>query len=187
MNHPKVLRFIKRLSLPPHVSFKLKKFEMYEEPNKGCLILYHAIRDTCGQTKYDIAKSIKEHGFYSSLYGNKGVGVYLANHGRYSLRWAHPPLLICQVEPNDGYVKRFRSEIYSPGIHNSEYVVTCSSKVKAIGLIDYDVDKSFDDVERPQKHQWTSYVIHGFSGCKACDAEVKRCDCQLPIDLNDII
>jgi len=85
-------RFISRLNLPDDAEFKLVSY--YEQPgfsnsdahNCPILELYHTVRS------YDynnIFEEIKKNGFTCGMYGNKGPGVYMANHGRYSYDWGY--------------------------------------------------------------------------------------------------
>lgn len=56
--------------------------------------------------------------------GNKCNSIYFEYHSRNSMCWkrCENPIIICDVISDEKYVKKYRSEIYSP-IWNSEYVV----------------------------------------------------------------
>ena len=189
-------RFIKRLSLEYYQnkpSIKIIDYAENKHFNKSIIAdkkdtilqLYHVSRDPVNYS------NIMRDGFYISSYvNNKGTGVYLANHGRYSAFWGHTgPLrhvLICNVIYNSNDVKRYRSEIYSPK-HNSEYVVNNTKIIHPIGLLTY-----YFEFDMRVKLQ-SMYVKHGKFGCDKCDIKNKygyysRCDCELPgIDPDDII
>lgn len=192
-----VQRFIERLSLPDGLSFKL--VDCSENANdamrdefsrqKGVyevLQLYHA------QTGRDNSESICNTGFRYSYYGNKGIGVYLANHSRYSWNWAGSslPVLICDVIADDKRISRYRSEVYSP-TWNSEYVVADSKLIYPRYILRYEI---MGEMSREVVDQ-AGYVRHGEFGCVSCDSIVFgdrrgiRCDCKLcpTIDLRDVV
>ena len=200
-------RFVKRLSLPEGFLFKMisckenknaiNKFKSeisrFNKESKGSdnlasvkiLQLYHA------QRTGDNSESICNEGFYS-FYGNKGRGVYLANHSRYSWNWAGTidPVLICDVIADDSRISRYRSEIYSPK-WDSEYV--CHPLVVFPKyVLKYEIQGKFTDEIARQ----IGYVKHGSFGCISCDSEVLndntkgiRCDCELvpKIDPRDVL
>ena len=178
-------RFISRLNLPDDAEFKLISY--YEQPgfsgNSNCynnnypiLELYHTVRN------YDynnIFEKIKKNGFTCGMYGNKGAGVYMANHGRYSYDWGYNDDGIRNVIISDvlymdaGSVRncfRYRSEIKSNNF-NSEYKITDTKTIYPKCFITYRVDN--------HQHNMEPYVEHGQFGCDKCDMIIKRCDCLL--------
>src|ERR1700761_2712946 len=97
-----IIKFNNRISLPKYFNFKLKFAQVNDnnemlknfkkhKKNKPVLELYHASRD--GLTAVN---SVLKYGFKLSSGGNKGKGIYLANHGRYSI-WASYPyhVIVC--------------------------------------------------------------------------------------------
>jgi len=210
-----IQRFIMRLSLPDSLSIRLidcrennndtmldkfnsqkrayKVSQLYNtlkasnnaDPIK-ILQLYH------GQSDSDNSESICNTGFHHSCYGNKGVGVYLANHSRYAWNWAgtRNPVIVCDVIADDRRVSRFRSEIYSP-TWNSEYVVNDPVLVYPRYILRYEIDGSMPR-EIPGQ---IGYVEHGKFGCVPCDSKVfaswkgSRCDCKLVpmVDPQDVV
>lgn len=197
-----IQRFVTRLSLPDGFVFKL--IHCHENANESLaqkfyakiqthkiLQLYHAIRDGAKSLKgMDVAESICNNGFRIGPAGNKGRGVYLANHSRYSWNWAsmENPVLICDVIADSRLVTRHRSEILSP-IMNSEYVVCDPELVFPRYVLEYKVEGEITDdiLDR------IGYVQHGKFGCTPCDSyegswKGKRCDCKLDpmIDFRDV-
>lgn len=158
----------------------LEKWLDLKENNK-VLQLYHSIRDFDYLEKKD---SIFNNGFYIGCADNKGYGVYLANHSRYSAFWAgsYTGVLVCDVIYDSKYIKRCKSEIYSP-IHDSEYVV---SKPELI-FPRYYIKYSFETDEN------VPYVKRGYFNCVKCDTPNEfgysvRCDCPFDnVDDNDFI
>lgn len=202
-----IQRFVMRLSLPNGLLFRLidcrendnntlfEKFnsqkQAFENSRRNAhpvkmLQLYH------GQRGEDNSESICNIGFHLSYYGNKGVGVYLANHSRYAWNWAGTsnPVLICDVIADDGGISRFRSEIYSP-TWNSEYVVSDPALVYPRYVLRYEIDGKISGVIRNQ----IGFVKHGEFGCVSCDSKCfgdlkgDRCDCQLvpTVDSRDVL
>lgn len=206
-----IQRFIKRLSLYEYIQNKpsIKIIDYLENNN-----LYNYGKDTMLQTKelsnkwdvpdrrdiilqlYHVSRepknylSIMQNGFYiNSNLKNKGDGVYLSNHGRYSAFWGNSGqpryVLICNVLYNSNNIKRYRSEIYSPK-YNSEYVIKDTKLIYPIGLLIYNLTFNYRIKSR-------IFVEHGKFGCKKCDVKnkygyYKRCDCELTgIDPEDII
>lgn len=169
----KIDRFIFRLNLPDDAEFKLISF--YEQPgfikNNDCLILelYHTVRDS---SYIDIFEKIKKHGFISGLYGNKGQGVYMANHGRYSYNWGWNDNGIRNVIISDVLYTnkcfRYRSEINSSHF-KSEYKITDTKTIYPKYFITYSVS-NYNDMQKP-------YVEYGKFGCTNCDRKQIRCDC----------
>ena len=140
--------------------------------------------------RLDIANSIEKNGFWISLYGNKGPGVYFANHSRYSLTWGLRNVMICDVIADPRYVKRYKSEIISGSKQgmDSEYVVTDPSIIKPKYYIEYKYNKNVV-IDIIKYHNDNIFVPHGQFGCSKCDLIKTRCDCeQVPvIDQNDIL
>lgn len=168
-------RFIARLNLSETAEFKL--LSIHEQPtpiicDKPVLELYHAIRD---RDYEDIFEKIKSKGFISGLYGNKGSGVYMANHGRYSYDWGCNDygvrnVIVCNVEYDSNSCFRYRSEITSNNF-NSEYKITNVKTIHPKYFITY-------KVENPIR-RGNVYVNHGQFGCDKCDPLTTRCDCLL--------
>lgn len=192
-----IQRFVTRLNLPDGSSFTLvncmenkndimlNKFNSNTNANK-ILQLYHAQKDC------DNSESICNTGFRCSYYGNKGVGVYLANHSRYSWNWASSrnPVFICEVIANEERISRYRSEVISP-IWNSEYVVKDPELVYPRYILKYEIEGEMPH----QRLDQIGYVKHGEFGCVPCDSEFFgdrkgiRCDCKLEpkIDPRDVV
>jgi hypothetical protein len=193
-------RFERRLSLPEKWKFvvvhceennnpKLKK-KFREHKHTSVLELYHATRDIDPSV---VMHSIMTSGFRPGTKGNKGYGIYLANHSRYSFNWGNGyHVLICHVINDPKLVERYRSEIYSP-TWDSEYVVKDNTIIYPLYYLHY-------DVIIPNRHtgQWYNeikmgYVEHGTFGCAKCDikdqhGDYRRCDCKFDtIDQRDIV
>lgn len=177
-------RFIDRLSLGElskyspkldilSIQENKKKFDDWEAKSKGekILTLYHATDDI---KKY---RSIMKHGFYIGSACNKGYGVYLANHGRYSAFWAGGKyVLACDVIYDKDNVKRYRSEVKCHR-YNSEYVVKDTSLIYPRYLINYRLI-----LHKDYYRENGLYVTHGTFGCSKCDpvnryGHSRRCDC----------
>ena len=198
-------RFARRLSVPQSTAcpftFKVtrcienvddtldKRFGAARDSGKHRILqLYHAVRQE------NDWHGICREGFRMGSYGNKGPGVYFANHARYSWHWATTacPVLICDVIADPEFVKRFKSEIYSP-TWDSEYVVSNPSLIYPKYILSYTVSggdyRKFDKL--------AGYVKLGEFGCHSCDTygnprftlTGKRCDCeQYPlVDDRDVI
>jgi len=142
-------RFTERLSLP--VSWKLivnrfntiQNMEKQSAAGRPIIQLYHAINELGHSNK--IIESIMQHGFRIGPACNKGYGVYLANHSRYSLNWAcKQPVLICDVIYEPSEVKRYRSELMSPH-WDSEYVVTNPKLILPRYVLEYDIQRPNDE------------------------------------------
>ncbi len=175
-------RFISRMSLNESNKFIIKSIR-YMPPsknfiklkeNKPVLELYHKTRETDYNGNWDF-NSIIKNGFMLSRHGNKGYGVYMANHGRYSYSWGGYDILgnnnviICEViyDPQD--VFRYRSELVSPNF-NSEYRITNPDLIYPKYFIEYNVEG------KKTSYGW---VDHGNFGCPKCDINKTRCDCPL--------
>ncbi len=175
-------RFISRMALHENQKFIIKSIKELQPPvnfikhaqNKPILELYHKTRETDDNGKWNF-KNIETHGFMISRYGNKGPGVYMANHGRYSYSWGgldisgYNNVIICKVIYDPAYVFRYRSELNSPNF-NSEYKITNTELIYPQYFIEYDV---------PGKRIASGWVEHGKFGCKKCDINKIRCDCVL--------
>jgi hypothetical protein len=189
-----IQRFIKRLSLHEYIkyqpSFRIINYvenKTYNTPvdkENTILQLYHVSRNPKNYA------NIMQKGFYiDPTPKNKGIGVYLSNHGRYSAFWGNPgptrDVFICNVLYKPEYVKRYRSEIYSP-IHNSEYVISNSKLIFPVGLLTYNL--TFNSIIKEP-----IFVEHSKFGCNKCDVKnkygyTKCCDCKLSgFDTNDIV
>jgi hypothetical protein len=179
-------RFVERLRLNDFIKFNPKidivsvvendNKEMYESwkskaEGKRVLSLYHAT------DKLSNYQSIMKHGFYIGSACNKGYGVYLANHGRYSSFWAGGKYVLhCDVIYDKEKVKRYRSEVEC-SLYDSEYVVTDPSLIFPRYLINYKLD-----IHRDYVKEHRLYVKHGEFGCEKCDpvneyGYSRRCDC----------
>lgn len=205
-NH--ISRFIERLSLPTGLKAivtesipnptppTLQQLKNYKKP---LLELYFVNRHT-RNILWTAGRS---------EFGNKGRGVYLANHSRYSLMWTgfDTPVMVCHVPAVSTKLKRFRSEIFSPKPYDSEYLVPKDEDVYVAYNIRYKVEglskEHFESLCFPGSGD-TAYVPHGYTGCPDCDiidkpygglsfgkiytTKGKRCDCPLtpiadPLDL----
>ncbi len=178
--HPVVCRFLDRLAQPSGAIFRVINFRTYS-PKTNCLELYHCLRNDYSMTYEEQIVSILKHGLQPSWLGNKGSGVYLANHGRYSLRYAgyKSPVLICHIQPGP-HVECYRSEVASESTYTCEYVITDSTKIHIAYVLNYvvtDIDYS----------QLELYVDHGHFGCSTCDPKNIRCDCLQQIDDRDYV
>jgi len=198
MNLNIVNRFITRLGLHEFAKPTINIKEVITNSNqimlnswtnmamdKPILQLYHATR--CITTN----KSIMENGFIIGSACNKGRGVYLANHSRYSAFWAgcNNGVLVCDVIYDYDHVKRYKSEIKSP-IFNSEYVVTNPRLIYPRYLINYDLHITWPNTQEQFPAGW---VDHGKFGCPRCDSNDNfyhmpcRCDCPHDsYDSNDL-
>ncbi len=183
-----IKRFIQRLNLKENHHFNLISIEMNEikkKPNIPNILnqnvkleLYHTIRDSDYK---EIFEKIKKDNFMEGMYGNKGPGIYMANHSRYSFGWGYNDdgirnVIISDVIYDKDYVKRYRSEIYSPNF-NSEYKITKSELIYPKYFVLYKIDNLEKDYYK--KYENWGYVKHGNFGCKNCDIKVERCDCEL--------
>lgn len=179
-------RFKSRLFLNKSHTFELvsifeNKIQSKHGKNKPILELYHTIRD---DTYKEVFEKIKENNFTYGMYGNKGPGVYMANHSRYSFGWGYNDdgirnVIISDVVYQKEYVKRYRSEIYSP-CFNSEYVITKPELIYPRYFITYrinSIEKNF--YKNYNEYENWGYVQHGKFGCIDCDNLIKRCDCEL--------
>lgn len=181
-----IQRFVDRLNLKDEHKFNLINIEINEVNEipkifKNCetkLELYHSSRD-CDYK--EIFQKIKKNNFIEGLYGNKGPGIYMSNHSRYSFGWSYSDseiynVIISEVIYDEKYVKRYRSEIYSPNF-NSEYKITKSELIYPKYFILYKIDNLEKDYYKNYKN-W-GFVKHGSFGCEKCDLKVVRCDCEL--------
>lgn len=188
-------RFITRLSLgelskySPKVEIisieeNKKKFDIWEDKSKHkkILTLYHATDELKNY------RSIMEHGFYIGSACNKGYGVYLANHGRYSAFWTGGEyVLACDVIYDKDKVKRYRSEVKCES-YDSEYVVTDTSLLYPRYLINYKLT-----IDKEYYREYGLYVKHGTFGCSKCDpvnryGHSRRCDCPFKeVDERDFV
>jgi len=185
-----ITRFSNRLSLPKHLDFKLKSIvgnynkQVIQNFNNKCknkqiLELYHSSR------KSEAINEIMEKGFVitNSRGGNKGVGIYLANHSRYSM-WAGNPfhVFICHVIADNNFVKRYKSEINSTKCivpkWDSEFVVSEPELILPKYLLMFDIEKNincsedsrWDDFRYVNKDEWN---------CDNLECKRKwRCDCE---------
>lgn len=208
-------RFRERCYLPPSEDFKLiectknnnKKlsdnFKKHIKKGTKILELYHVCREDSSHTRCGNSDSIMEHGFtMCNPYGNKGYGIYLASHGRYSLNWTGPrvPVIVCHVIYNnedntsinnerDDIVNMYRSEIYSPK-NSFEYRISNREHIYPAYMIKYN---TVCNSEKKDSNFQQGYVKHGDFGCDVCDTKneygyATRCDCKLcNINFNDII
>lgn len=174
-------RFISRLSLNENQKIIIKSIKCMPQPkqfiasakNKPILELYHKTREI-KNGNWDFEGIIK-HGFMSSFYGNKGPGIYMANHGRYSYSWGgcdmsgDTNVIISEVIYDPEHVFRYRSELNSLNF-NSEYKITNQDLIYPKYFIKYDVEGQRTN---------SGWVKHGNFGCKLCDAIKTRCDCPL--------
>jgi len=176
-------RFKSRLFLHESHKFELisvvenKTRNIFEKKNP-ILELYHTVRD---DSYKEVFEKIKENNFTYGMYGNKGEGIYMANHSRYSFGWGYNDdgirnVIISEVVCQKEYVKRYRSEIYSP-CFNSEYVIKRNELIYPKYFITYRIN-SLENKWYKLYENW-GYVKHGKFGCAKCDIKIKRCDCEL--------
>lgn len=189
-------RFVSRLSLPTGGRAQVLdcRFNTYVSPyfqsaekTHQVIQLYHAQRGI-----RDHSDAICREGFNVTLFGNKGSGVYLANHSRYSWDWAFPgnPVLICNVIVDPEQIQRYRSEIYAPE-WDSEYVIKDPRIIYPKYILHYKIEGCWTAEIRKQ----IGFVEQGHFGCSVCDHQViggikgVRCDCPLMpvVDSRDLI
>ncbi len=175
-------RFIARLALSENQKFILKSIRHLPPSknfikmgeNKPILELYHKTREINDDGLWDFNGIIK-NGFAMSRFGNKGTGVYMANHGRYSYTWGGYDInginnvIISEVIYDPEHVFRYRSELYSPNF-NSEYKITNPELIYPKYFIEYTTEG---------KKIPSGWVQHGNFGCINCDINKTRCDCPL--------
>ncbi len=149
---------------------KWNPFRTARFDTKPRLQLYHVVRSN------EHVDSIFKHGFEASD-GNKGVGVYLANHALYGIRWAGDDFSIivcdiplCQVESTQN-VKRFYSEVTGPLDCNSEYVIHPKLVFPQLAF-------NYKKTNQPIDIR-ACFTERGKFGCPTCDPKMIRCDCLL--------
>ena len=184
-------RFQNRLSLPNHMRVKvinltdnrgsevLRRSFNANIQGKHIIELYHSSR--FGLTATNM---IAKDGFRMGD-GNKGPGVYLSNHSRYSI-WAGRPLhtVVCDVITDEPFVHRFKSELRSPRPWNSDFLVTKPELIFPKYIIYFDlVMEDFDKV------LWKEFSFVGKDDwhCNNKECRIRRrCDCpQHPLVLLD--
>lgn len=172
-------RFIKKCSLPPEWKITIINVVTHQAPREEGIEVYHVSRGFSPEK--DIASIVKNGFNEGSPWGNKGQGVYFADHGRYAINWARSsPVLVCQIPLDPSKVQRYRSEIYSPDMTiSSEYVVTDRKCIIPLATITYTIECP-DPSSQFGHSQFVGYVPHGFVGCNECDKLEIRCDCRIP-------
>ena len=171
-------RFVQRLHLPQGASCRITRtWSLVAAPPQrppspatmSVLELYHSPR-----SKWDV-EGVLAKGFKLGFGGNKGPGVYLANHSRYAWRWGGPSVFVCHV-PTTARLRRFRSEVASGNpACASEYVVDDPRDVQPVAVIEFQVQSY------TERDVGGVYVDGGDFGCPVCDPRRDRCDCeQLP-------
>ena len=164
-------RFITRLSLPASSKVVINDVKVLNTLKDligtPLLELYHTPAVGSSSDPNVVIESIMKNGFRESIYGNKGIGVYLSSHSAYGLRWAGPcnGILVCYVHCDPTKLKRFIAEI-PPGY---EYVAK-PDIVKPHCWIQYDIIGETGN---------QGYHKLGHFGCPECDMVNKRCDCPL--------
>jgi|SRR3989338_3409519 len=191
-------RFIERLRLPKNFTFIAKNLvenkneKLYNQYTNNLfenktLELYHTVRSSPIDRDINPYDSIMHNGFYiSPNINNKGRGVYMANHGRYSWLWGscgkNRKAIICNVIADPDLVERYKSEIYSE-IYDSEYLIKDTKIIYPKYFLEYEIlgDESLSNIQ--------GFVKSGKYNCKKCDKISIRCDCkQYPIfDEKDFI
>jgi hypothetical protein len=169
-------RFQEKLFLPKEYTFDLKKVLINLQPitewvlNNNSIELYHATRN---QDSHSVFMSMCTKGFRIGPACNKGYGVYLANHGRYSLFWGNRNfdgsrhVMVCRVKVSS--LHQFHSEISSGNdIFCHEFVVPNPEDVWVSHYIEYNVT-----IPKSMK---IPVFVEQFN-CKVC---FQRCDCELP-------
>jgi hypothetical protein len=189
-----IIRFHERFSLPSHLEFKLKSaseinnktlldcFNKHRTENKPILELYHSSR--FGETAIN---GIIKNGFRTTELGNKGPGIYLANHAKYSI-WAGYPLhsIICHVVADDNFVTRFDSEIKSVP-WSSEFVVINPELIYPKYILHFQIKNNNMNIPIMNNFE---YIKKNKQNCTSDDCKKKwRCDCpRYPLVLkNDIV
>lgn len=157
------------------------------------LQLYHSTR----YVSEDKIQSIFQNGLFPGSACNKGYGVYLSSHSRYSYLWGDSKwdrqndifvkhVFICNVIGKQSSMNKYISEIYSPK-NNWEYVVSDHDIVYPKYYMEYFVTPQ-DCIK--SERGWTNAT------CPACLAQnehieicFRRCDCEQhpTIDPEDII
>ena len=182
--HNSINRFIQRLFLNESHTFELisivenNRPNNFKKNNNTVLELYHTIRNSDYK---DIFEKIKENNFTYGWYGNKGEGIYMANHSRYSFGWGYNDdgirnVIISEIIYDKEYVKRYNSEIYSP-YFKSEYKITKPELIFPKYFITYRIN--FLEKNWYKLYENWGYVEHGKFGCNNCDNLIIRCDCEL--------
>ena len=169
-----VARFRERLYLPArsgaHMSCRALP---HATPAGKCVELYHV--------SHDNADGITRCGFGAHRgRGNKGFGLYLANHGRYASTWQGLDHAFVVHVPVSASMRRYRSEIKCPpGVPDSEYVVTDQAQAVPVAIIRFRIDGHTGNLG------WNAG-----EDCDACRAAGRgRCDCALDpvVDPRDIV
>lgn len=153
-------------------------YKMVKYPH---LQLYHTSRQDNPETIESIFKNGLKIGHQR---GNKGNGVYLSSHSRYSYSYQNHHVFICNVDiqSNPLAIKRFRSEIYSP-YNDYEYVIQDPSIIQVHSYLKYRISAK-DKIDI----RWNNVC------CENCPEHVKkytdpswkRCDCELfPTIINE--
>lgn len=150
-----------------------------ELKDKPRLQLYHVVRDNSH------VQSIFKHGFnYTD--GNKGGGVYLANHAWYAMYWGGTEyqVIVCDV-PLDAVVDRYISEVLGPDpmLFDAEYVVRDSTRVCPRAAFGYQVLGDLLNDPRPtgirNRHQYLCLKPECIQRWK--------CNCRKDVLLTDIV
>lgn len=192
-----IKRFINRLSLPNN--YNCQVLSLYENNNQhlrnqfsqkikehGLLELYHSSRGD----QFGASKSILEQGFkIRHGDGNKGNGVYLANHSRYAWLWGGPYVIVSDVIAQSSSIQRFKSEIASgSNLHDSEYLIKDPTLIYPKSIIEFKVTTK-SDTNAIDLYDFPRFVEYGQFGCSLCDPKKIRCDCQQypTIDGNDLL
>ena len=119
-----IQRFLKNLRLPKKCTVVINKIEELNTKRfiTNSIELYHTI-DSFNQN--DIIKSIKYNGLRPGSACNKGYGVYLSSHSKYSLLWQiNNPVIVCDVLYDKNKVKRYRAEVGNGKKDEYEYVIS---------------------------------------------------------------
>jgi hypothetical protein len=169
-------RFQEKLFLPVGCTFSLQRVLVnLNSPPKwvenDSIELYHSTRN---EDSYSVFVSICTKGFRVGPACNKGYGVYLANHGRYSLFWGNRNfdgsrhIMVCRIKV--GHLHQFWSEIISSNeTFCHEFVVPNPEYVWVSHYIEY-------NVIIPKSIDIPIFVEHGNFNCTTCTT---RCDCEL--------
>lgn len=165
-----IKRFKKRLYLSSNLDFKIYEFrennlnnfinsknfinEIKEQTK--ILELYHVSREDVCHNDCSATNSIFELGFKMEFVSVKNKGIYLSNHGRYSLDWLGwmRPVLICHVLYNEKSddIERYESEIYSPG-KSSEYIVKNTNIIYPAYQLKYYIHENYKNKTKEIKEK----------------------------------
>lgn len=174
-----IKKFEQRLQLPNNLKFNLislKKNSTVLDQKDSFIELYHSVRYDTEREK--INEKIMKNGFIPSISGNKGPGIYLADHSRYSIWAGGCPYssIICHVKIDQSKIKRYKSEIKS-NIWNSEFVVSDPKIIYPRYLVHFDLIHISNEPINPYLF---GYTHRNDYQCDNRECLSKwRCDCEI--------